>query len=126
MRVPHRPGLAPALGLRAAGGPRGAGPFARRRIMWFTSSLGPWWFGLSRGRQGWTRGRAPRKRRACRLRLEPLEDRLVLSGDVVLEWNGLLLDAARANSQGTQVIGRSLAILHTAIYDAVNAIDRSY
>src|SRR5438876_895526 len=50
-------------------------------------------------RKGSRKPRAPgdreRFRRACRLCLEPLEDRCLLSGDVVVRWNELLLQAAQ-------------------------------
>src|SRR5262245_26765384 len=59
-------------------------------------------------------------------RLEPLEDRCLLSGDVVIQWTNLLLDAARARGQGTQVTARNVAILEAAVYDSVNAVDRGH
>src|SRR5262249_49651500 len=54
------------------------------------------------------------------------EDRCVLSADVVLEWNQVLLNAAKANGVAPFVFSRDAAIVHAAVYDAVNAIDRSY
>jgi hypothetical protein len=74
--------------------------------------------------------RAPRGRNrsrpACRLSLEPLEDRCLLSGDVVLDWNRTLLDAVGEARTPAPLAARNLAIVHAAIYDAVNAIDRAY
>jgi hypothetical protein len=59
-------------------------------------------------------------------RLEALEDRCLLSGDVVLQWNEVLLDAIRAERTPPPPAARNLAIMHIAIYDAVNSIDGSY
>src|SRR5262245_23391040 len=74
--------------------------------------------------------RAPRARarRPGRpgLSVEPLEDRCLLSADVVLEWNQLLLNAVKANGVAPFAFSRDAAIVHAAVYDAVNAIDRSY
>ena len=74
--------------------------------------------------------RAPRARtrRPGRpgLSVEPLEDRCLLSADVVLEWNQLLLNTVKANGVLPFVFSRDAAIVHAAVYDAVNAIDRSH
>src|SRR3954452_4413032 len=59
-------------------------------------------------------------------RVESLEDRCLLSGDVVLEWNRLALDAIRQTNANLLLASRALAITQAAGYDAVNAIDRSY
>jgi hypothetical protein len=66
--------------------------------------------------------------------LETLEDRLVLSADVVLEWNRMALDAmvndsylgSSAKQAGPDRASRALAIVQGAVYDAVNSIDGSY
>jgi hypothetical protein len=58
--------------------------------------------------------------------LEVLEDRCLLSGDVVLHWNQLALDAIRQVKPNPLVASRILAIEQVAVYDAVNAIDRSF
>jgi PAP2 superfamily len=59
------------------------------------------------------------------LRIEQLEDRRLMSGDVVLHWNELLLQSLA--SQPPRVpLARNLALVHVAMFDAVNAIDRSY
>ncbi len=68
-----------------------------------------------------------RPRKSSRiLCLEPLEDRCVLSGDVVLHWNQLALDAIRQVKPNPLVASRALAIEQVAVYDAVNAIDQSF
>ena len=46
--------------------------------------------------------------------------------DVVTEWNALALDAIRNESTSPPLAARNLAILHAAIYDAVNALDRAH
>jgi len=51
---------------------------------------------------------------------------VVLRADVVLDWNALMLDAIRADSPGPTLSTRNLAILHAAIYDAVNSVTRTH
>jgi uncharacterized protein (TIGR03118 family) len=73
--------------------------------------------------------RRPRDRRrqspsGC-LRVEPLDERCLPSADVVLQWNQAVLAAVRADKPTIGFVTRDLAIVHTAIYDAVNAIDRT-
>ncbi len=67
-----------------------------------------------------------RRHQPCRLQLEPLEDRCLPSADVVLEWNQILLDTAKADRVVPLFFPREAAIVSAAVYDAVNAIDRSY
>jgi hypothetical protein len=77
------------------------------------------------------------RRRACRpspdrgqprprrLGVEPLEDRSLPSSNVIFHWNELLLQSLP--SQPPRVpLARNLALVHVAMFDAVNAIDRSY
>src|SRR2546423_584806 len=59
------------------------------------------------------------------LRIERLEQRELLAADIVLEWNNVALDAIRTDKTAPPIASRDLAILHTAIYDSVNAIDRT-
>ena len=68
----------------------------------------------------------PRPR--CPLLLESLEDRLVPSADLdmVLQWNGVTRDAIRAAGTSAPAASRILAITHAAVYDAVNALDRTH
>src|SRR5215472_12668967 len=73
-------------------------------------------------------------RRSFRPELDALEERCLLSGDPVLEWNGIALDAlkndsylgANAKQAGPGRNARALAIVQAAVFDAVNSIDRSY
>src|SRR6266516_7153294 len=48
------------------------------------------------------------------------------NADVVTDWNNAALDAIRAGNTAPPIASRSLAILHTSIYDAVNGIVRTH
>src|SRR5215207_10854689 len=48
-----------------------------------------------------------------------------MSGDVVLHWNELLLQSLAVQPPRVP-LSRNLALVHVAMFDAVNAIDRSY
>src|SRR5262245_36139120 len=67
-----------------------------------------------------------RTKPTCQLNLEPLEDRCLLSGDVVLHWNEILLQSLTSPPTAPAPLSRNLALVHVAMFDAVNAIDRSY
>jgi uncharacterized protein (TIGR03118 family) len=73
---------------------------------------------------------APRERNRARQpwhpRIEALEERYLLSADVVLQWNQAVLQAIRIDKPTIGFVTRDLAIVHTAIYDAVNAIDHAF
>src|SRR5262252_4075607 len=68
----------------------------------------------------------PKRRPAYRLSVEALEDRCLLSGDMVLRWNSALLAAVRTAGLATPAATRSAAIVQAAVYEAVNSIDQSY
>src|SRR5262245_9684605 len=70
--------------------------------------------------------RGQRRGQRTRPGVERLEDRLVPSGDVVLQWNETLLDAVRTARTSPPMAARNMAIVQVAIYDAVNSIDGSY
>ncbi len=63
--------------------------------------------------------------------VEELEARCLLSGDVILEWNAIALDAVKGDytlgqtpdQGGPTPDSRALAIVHVAMFDAVNSID---
>ena len=57
--------------------------------------------------------------------LEALEHRRLFAGDVVVHWNELALQSASALPPRVP-FPRNLALVHVAMFDAVNAIDRSY
>ncbi len=46
--------------------------------------------------------------------------------DEIIDWNNVTLDAIRANSTPPPRATRILAMVHCAMFDAVNGIDRSY
>lgn len=46
--------------------------------------------------------------------------------DVVTEWNQAALDAVKATSAAPPPTARGLAMLHTAVYDAVNSITKTH
>lgn len=48
------------------------------------------------------------------------------SADVVLDWTALFLNDIRADDSSPTLSTRSLAILHTAIYDSVNSVLRTH
>ena len=51
---------------------------------------------------------------------------LAAESNVVLDWNALMLDAIRLDDTGPTLGSRNLAILHAAIYDAVNSVERTH
>jgi uncharacterized protein (TIGR03118 family) len=60
------------------------------------------------------------------LSIESLEDRCLPAADVVLQWNQAVLQAIRNDKPTIGFVTRDLAIVQTAIYDAVNAIDHTF
>jgi hypothetical protein len=58
--------------------------------------------------------------------VEQLEDRRLLSANVVLEWNQRALQSIGQARVSPVVASRALAITQAAVYDAVNAIDQSF
>src|SRR5262249_50291776 len=65
------------------------------------------------------------RKKQNRLCLEPLENRCLLSSNVVVEWNQRALQSIGQARVSPVVASRALAITQAAVYDAVNAIDRS-
>jgi hypothetical protein len=65
-----------------------------------------------------------------RLNLEALEDRCLLSADIVLQWNQFALNAVQndynvgqtPDQDGPGKTARALAIVQAAVYDAANAV----
>jgi hypothetical protein len=76
----------------------------------------------------------PTKRSPRRLTLEPLEVRCLLSGDMVLTWNAVAIEATKRDHAlgapgiqfGPTRASRALAIVQGAVYDAVNSIRPLY
>ena len=58
--------------------------------------------------------------------VEPLEDRRLLSANVVIVWNQRALQSIGQAKVSPVVASRALAITQAAVYDAVNAIDRPF
>jgi PAP2 superfamily/RTX calcium-binding nonapeptide repeat (4 copies) len=46
--------------------------------------------------------------------------------DIVLDWNAKLLETIKSEGLLPPVASRALAMLHTSVYDAVNAIDKKH
>jgi Vanadium chloroperoxidase N-terminal domain/FG-GAP-like repeat/PAP2 superfamily/FG-GAP repeat len=78
--------------------------------------------------------RTSARRSSIRTALERLEERWTPAGDMVLRWNLLALDANKldhsiggpAHQAGPGKSARALAIVHAAIYDAVDSIAHAY
>ena len=58
----------------------------------------------------------------CSIVLGPL----AAHADVVTDWNMTAIRAAQAAGQPSSIFSRNMAMVHAAIYDAINAIDRSH
>jgi hypothetical protein len=71
--------------------------------------------------------RTARQSQDAVLALESLEGRCMLSADVVLHWNEVLMQSLSSNQHSPRVpLARNMALVHVAMFDAVNAIDGSY
>ena len=70
--------------------------------------------------------RRPARRPNVRLRLEPLDGRCLPSANPVVDWNEVLIQVMGTNQPARVPLSRNLALVHTAMFDAVNAVDRSY
>jgi hypothetical protein len=49
-----------------------------------------------------------------------------ISGNPVTDWNATLLDAVRTASTAPPLASRNMAMVHAAVYDAVNSISKKY
>jgi hypothetical protein len=90
--------------------------------------------------RGWTISKRRVARRRAKLqmsrkpRIEHLEDRYLLSADMVLQWNAVAIEAAKRDHAlgapgiqfGPTRTSRALAIVQGAVYDAVNSIVPQY
>lgn len=70
--------------------------------------------------------RARRRQGTYRPAAEILEERALMAADMVLQWNDIILQAIRTDKTAPPIAARDLAIMHLAIYDAVNSIDRTH
>ncbi len=57
---------------------------------------------------------------------EILEARQLLTSDAVIDWNNVLLDAIRVDRTAPPAASRAMAIVQTAVFDAVNSIGGQY
>jgi hypothetical protein len=55
-----------------------------------------------------------------------LEGRCLPAGNVVTHWNELLLQSLSSQPAFQPLLTRNMALVHVTMFDAVNAIDRSY
>ncbi len=75
-----------------------------------------------------------RSRQQIRPRVEELEERCLLSADMVMQWNQYALDAVKndygngytSDEGGPTKTSRALAIVQVAVYDAADAVDPLY
>jgi hypothetical protein len=76
----------------------------------------------------WPRSeRAPRRTKRPRLHLEPLEERCVLSTDVIFDWHETFHNLTGLGIQPDTIeVHRTYAMLHVAMFDAVNSIVGTY
>src|SRR6266436_4052983 len=65
------------------------------------------------------------RRKGYRPRIEALDERCLLSADAVIQWNQAVLAAIRNDKPTIGFATRDLAIVQSAIYDAVNSIDHT-
>ncbi|MFM8325671.1 MAG: hypothetical protein ACKN9U_12485, partial [Pirellulaceae bacterium] len=57
------------------------------------------------------------------LSLEGLEHRSLMHADPIFDWNDEALAAIRTDRTSPPVASRALAMLHGAVYDALESID---
>ncbi|HEY7117304.1 MAG TPA: hypothetical protein VH475_11995, partial [Tepidisphaeraceae bacterium] len=55
--------------------------------------------------------------------VEALEGRRMLAADLVVQWNNVLLDTIRTARTSPPYAARNMAIVQTAVYDAVKRLD---
>ena len=58
--------------------------------------------------------------------VETLEARTLMAADTVLEWNALAVEATRVARLSPNAQTRALAMVHGAVFDAVNGIEGGY
>ena len=70
-------------------------------------------------------------RRTCHAIVAPaevqvLESREMLSASTIHDWNDILLDTIRIEKPAPPMASRAMALVSTAVFDAVNSIDRRF
>lgn len=80
-----------------------------------------------------THGNRSKQRCQYRPAVESLEQRAMMSADMVIQWNAIANEAAKRDyslAPGYQIgptrLGRAMAIVQAAVYDSVNSIDPQY
>ena len=58
--------------------------------------------------------------------VQVLESREMLSAITIHDWNDILLDTIRIEKPAPPMASRAMALVSTAVYDAVNSIDRRF
>src|SRR5688572_32056620 len=58
--------------------------------------------------------------------VETLETRTLMAADTVLQWNEVAVEATRVARLSPNAQTRALAMVHGAVFDAVNGIERDY
>src|SRR5687767_5508992 len=58
--------------------------------------------------------------------VETLEPRTMMAADTVLEWNEVAVEATRVARLSPNFQTRALAMVHGAVFDAVNGIEGGY
>src|SRR5678816_4847185 len=58
--------------------------------------------------------------------VENLEARTMMAADTVLEWNEVAVEATRVARLSPNAQTRALTMVHGAVFDAVNGIERDY
>src|SRR3954471_19991404 len=58
--------------------------------------------------------------------VETLEARTLMAADMVLEWNVVAVEATRVARLSPNAQTRALAMVHGAVFDAVNGVERDY
>ena len=71
----------------------------------------------------WKQVRARDGSSAC---VETLESRTMMAADTVLEWNEVAVEATRVARLSPNAQTRALAMVHGAVFDAVNGIEGGY
>src|SRR6185369_3701372 len=90
---------------------------ASRRRCAYTRANGPKENGMRKHERAWDGSSA------C---VEPLETRTLMAADMVLEWNQVAVEATRVARLSPNAQTRALAMVHGAVFDAVNGIERDY
>ena len=67
-----------------------------------------------------------RAREGSSVCVESLETRTLMAADTVLQWNEVAVEATRVARLSPNAQTRALAMVHGAVFDAVNGIERGY